>query len=92
MKAYVNTKNNETLNLRANPNTSAKVLARIPHGTELEVDTAADGWYRTFYNEQMGYVMSKFLAATTTQISKQDLQNIFNSLQSTLKIIEEVLK
>lgn len=91
MKTFVNTANKGTLNLRAEPSASAKVLARIPFGTELEAEFATNEWSKVEYNGKTGYVMSEFLS-DKTYVTKESLQRIYTSLKETLKIIEEVLK
>lgn len=88
MKTYVNTPNKGTVNLRAEPSTSAKTLAQIPYGTELEVDSTTTDWSYTTYKGIKGYVMNKFLDET----DKQKLQKIYDSLKATLRTIEEALK
>jgi len=91
MKVFVNTDNKGTLNLRAEPSASAKVLARIPYKTELSIETATGEWSKVTYNGITGYVMNKFLSEEN-KVTKENLQRIYNSLKSTLKIIEEVLQ
>ena len=91
MKTFVNTANKGTLNLRAEPSPSAKVLARIPFGTELDVEFTSKDWSKTEYNGKVGYVMNEFLGDKTS-VTKESLQKIYTSLKETLKIIEEVLK
>ena len=44
------------------------------------------------YNGKTGYVMNKFLGEQKAQITKEDLQRIYNSLKSTLQTIENVFK
>jgi uncharacterized protein YgiM (DUF1202 family) len=91
MKTFVNTANKGTLNLRAEPSASAKVLARIPYGTEIEAEFTNSKWSKVEYNGKIGYVMSEFLGDKTS-VTKESLQKIYTSLKETLKIIEEVLK
>lgn len=90
MKMYVKTANGGTLNLRVSPN--GAVIDKIPNNTLLDVEV--DGkWAKTQYNGHTGYVMTEYLvSAETSTITKQQLQSIYNSLNSTLKLIEEVLK
>ena len=88
---YVNTENKGTLNLRAEPSTSSKVLAQIPYGTSLELSLKNEIWSKTTYNNIEGYVMNKFLSSESN-ITKADLQKIYNSLKSTLETIEKILK
>ena len=91
MKTFVNTPNQGTLNMRAEPSTTAKVLAQIPNGTKLEVGTITETWSEVTYNGIKGYVMNKYLGENK-DISKADLQKIYDSLKSTLATIEKILK
>ena len=91
MKTFVNTPNQGTLNMRAEPSTTAKVLAQIPNGTQLEVQITTETWSEVTYNGNKGYVMNKYLGENKS-ISKADLQKIYDSLKSTLATIEKILK
>ena len=88
MKTYVNTDNKGTLNMRAAPSAKSPVLARIPYGTALEAEMVTDEWSKVTYNNQIGYVMNKFLGESDKEI----LQRIYDSLKSTLQTIESALK
>ena len=78
---YVKTENKGTLNLRAEPSTTGKVLAQIPYGTKLETLQLNDTWSKTTYNSKEGYVMNKFLVANLPkEITKENLKQIYNSL------------
>ena len=59
-KYVVNTKN-DPLNLRAEPNTKSKVLAKIPKGTIIEVDQIENGWGHTTYNGKPGFCSMSYL-------------------------------
>ncbi len=90
MTMYVSTSGG-TLNLRQNPN--GAVLAQIPNGTKLEVESYNKDWYKTTYNGKAGYVSAKFLKGeTASTFDKADLQRIYNSLKETLTLIEGVMK
>ena len=90
MIMYVKTANKGALNLRAKPNGS--VLAQIPNGTQLEVQSDGE-WSTTEYNGKKGYIKTEFLSTTQeTNITKAELREVYNSLQQTLKIIEKILK
>ena len=91
---YVKTDNKGTLNLREVPSSSGKVLARIPYGTKLETSQLDADWSKTTYDGKTGYVMNKFLVVslTTKEITRSDLEQVYNSLKSTLETIEKVLK
>ena len=92
MSMFVKTANKGSLNLRAQPSTSSAVLANIPYGTELAAESYNDEWSKVSYKERTGYVMTKFLVESLETDSKAALQKVYNSLKSTLKTIEEVLK
>lgn len=89
---YVKTDNKGTLNLRAEPSPTGKVLAQIPYGTQLETSQISATWSKTTYNGKEGYVMNKFLVISLKQITKEDLQKIYNSLQEVLQTLEKILK
>ena len=54
---------NSYLRLRAQPNTSSSVLARLPSGTQVEVldSQAVNGWYQVSYKGMKGYVSADYL-------------------------------
>lgn len=63
-KAYVNTNGNGSLNLRSKPRSDAKVLIRIPEGTQLDAEEFNETWACASYDGKHGYVMSKFLSSS----------------------------
>ena len=96
MSVYVKTQNHGTLNLRASPSSSSPVIATIPDGTEIPAEKINDTWSKTTYKNKEGFVMNKFLSTeepgVSSTVSKEQLQKIYNSLKSTLQLIDEVLK
>jgi len=91
MTVYVNTANKGTLNMRAQPTPTGKILAQIPYKTSLEVEYVDSTWSKTTYNGQIGYVKTEYLS-NGKSITKSDLQQIYNSLKNTLETIEKILK
>lgn len=91
MNVTVNTANKGTVNLRAEPSKTGKILAQIPNKTPLEAEYVDSTWSKITYNGQVGYVMTEFLS-NGKSITKSDLQQIYNSLKDTLKTIEKILK
>ena len=90
MKAIVKVTTGSTLNLRETPN--GKVIAKIPNETSLDVEIDGE-WAYTTYKNLKGYVNTSFLSVPgIAEINKSDLKKIYDSLQATLKTIEEVLK
>ena len=53
-----------SLNLRQSPNSSAKVLLRIPNGTPVQLLSRGSEWCAVVYQGTSGYVMSSFLRFT----------------------------
>lgn len=52
----------DPLNLREEPNTTSKVLATIASGIQIPITKTDDSaWYGTEYNNQHGYVSSKYI-------------------------------
>jgi len=88
---YVNTANKGTVNMRAEPKKTGKVLAQIPYKTSLEAEYVDDTWSKVTYNGKTGYVMTEFLS-NGKAITKADLQQIYNSLKASLETIEKILK
>ena len=90
MIVYVKTANKGALNLRAAPNGS--ILAKIPNGTKLEAQSEGE-WSKVGYNGKVGYVKTEFLSVSEdTIITKEDLKEIYDSLQQALHAIEKILK
>ena len=91
MTAYVNTNDKGKLNMREKPEKTSKVLAQIPYKTSLEVEYYNSVWSKVIYNDKTGYVMTEYLSIGKS-ITKADLQQIYDSLKSTLATIENILK
>lgn len=91
MTVYVNTTNKGSVNLRESPDKTSKILVQIPYNTKLEAEYYNSTWSKTGYNGKVGYVMTEFLSSGKA-ITKNDLQQIYNSLKNTLETIEKVLK
>ena len=60
-KATVVTSNKGPLNVRKEPKNSAKLLMKIPYGTEVSVLQEIDEWSKIQVGTRTGYVMTKFL-------------------------------
>ena len=92
MTMYVYTENHGTVNLRSQPSANSTVLTKIPYQTELEVEKVDDIWSSTVYKGIVGYVMTKYLSNGKPTITKDELNQIYDSLKSTLTVIENILK
>lgn len=56
------------LNIREQPNVSAKLLLSLPAGSEVTVISEEDGWSRVAVNGVIGYTSSNFLKITATAV------------------------
>ena len=54
----------ENLKVRAQPNTSAKVLGTLKKGTKVETYGLKDGWYEIKYEGKTGYISAKYTTET----------------------------
>ena len=94
MIMYVNTPNQGTLNLREKASTISKVLKKIPNGTKLECEDMGE-WMKAEYAGEIGYVLRSYLSdqsSTSSSVTKEDLQKVYNGLKEVLKTIENILK
>ena len=56
-----------TLRLRKTMSASAQILAEIPDGTTLSVETTSNNsWFKTSYNNKTGYVTAQYIAVTSS--------------------------
>lgn len=54
-----------SLNLRSSASSSSTSLAMIPNNTKLVLqDSGSNGWFKTVYNGNTGYVMARYIAVT----------------------------
>ena len=51
----------DSLNLRQRPTTAASILARMPHGTQINLLSREGEWSRVQYGTLTGYVMTSYL-------------------------------
>ncbi len=60
---YVYTSNGKSLNLRDYPSKDGNIIANIPYGASVKVDTSYVGssWLHVTYNKHTGYCMSRYL-------------------------------
>ncbi len=59
------TVNTDGLNLRETASTSGKIVTTIPQGTVLPLLSISNGWARTQYGRQTGYVMMDYIRSTS---------------------------
>lgn len=51
----------DSLNLRQQPTTASSILARMPHGTQVNLISREGEWSRVQYGTLTGYVMTSYL-------------------------------
>lgn len=72
----------ETVKLREQPNTDAKVLELASYGEEVEVLDKADNWYKVKYKRITGYIRSDLIQVEDKQ-GKQNETNTTNNANTT---------
>lgn len=88
------TTSGSTLNLRAQANTSAQVLAHMPNGAAVELTGFTDGWYKLTYNGVAGYASSEYITPVLDANGTRRDASVQVSAASSLgqKIVEEAMK
>ena len=83
-----------TVNLRQSPSKTASIITRITIKSEVElIEKTSTDWYKVKYGKYEGYMMAKYLKNTEQKsISQDDLRAVYDSLKSTLILIEKILK
>lgn len=61
-----------TVNLRTRPDSGAKLLDRIPVGTQVQVLTISGGWATVQHDGLTGYMMDKYLASESDAKSLEE--------------------
>lgn len=95
--AVVHAETGKTVNLRARPNTSAQLVARVPVGTVVQVAETArndkdERWSRVTADGKTGYMLADFLRGkgfadadqVTITLPKAAAQALLEALQKTL--------
>lgn len=59
----------DSVNLRADPNTSAKILDQLPDGTKVSIIAEEGDWYKISSNDTTGWVFSKYVNAADVAIA-----------------------
>lgn len=71
----IQTGNENKLNLRSAPRSSASVLTRFPNGTQVEILNALDStWDHVRVNGQTGYMMDRYLTSSVAFAPEQTEQ------------------
>ena len=65
--SYTVTTASSSLNLRADSNSDAAVLTEVPKGTVITVTESVEGWAKTTYGGQTGWVSTKYITAVPVQ-------------------------
>jgi len=94
-KMYVYTSNGKTLNLRDYPSKDGNIIANIPYGAEVSVDTGFVGssWSHVTYKNKTGYCMNRYLTSekpgpkpTTSPTSSTTLYGKFTNCYYTASV------
>lgn len=69
--AYIVKTSGSILNLRANPEPTAAILAKIPNGTAITVTESVPGWAKVTYNSATGWVSADYIEKAPADSSAQ---------------------
>lgn len=98
-KAWVYAPSGTTVNLRERPNSSGKLLDRVPIGTSVTVNESAQGWAQVTVNGKTGYMMAQFLqydpesgpAEPEAEPKEDGYETIMAKLNEIVEILREML-
>ncbi len=81
-----------TVNFRAEPSTSAKVLAQISHGTAVTVLRNDGSWCYALVKGQYGYIMSRYLSFSTKDAPQDEVSSPLNpgELEAVVQCVDAV--
>ena len=84
---YVGNTNNEGLNLRKSPSTSASVITVIPQGATVTITAKNGTWYKVNYNGNTGYVASSYivLGEKPSNTPSEDVQGTYEKVLAAMK-------
>ena len=90
---YVKTDNGKALNVRAEDNTQAKVLGKIPYGGKVQTITEhANHWMEILYNGKTAFVMSRYLSETKPAPKKNPAPSEKSDREKKLEEMNKQLK
>lgn len=98
-KAWVYAPSGTTVNLRERPNSSGKLLDRVPIGTSVTVNESAQGWAQVTVNGKTGYMMAQYLqydpesgpAEPEAEPKEDGYEAIMAKLNEIVEILREML-
>ena len=98
-KAWVYAPSGTTVNMRERPNSSGKLLDRVPIGTSVTVNESAQGWAQVTVNGKTGYMMAQFLqydpesgpAEPEAEPKEDGYEAIMAKLNEIVEILREML-
>lgn len=89
MQARVTANNNSPVNFRKSPN--GAIIAQIEQGTVVNVlSQHNDTWSNIQINNQIGYMMTKFLAPINTTNTIPSLSELKEELKKVLAILDKL--
>ena len=84
---YVGDTDNQGLNLRKSPSTSASVITVIPQGATVTITAKNGTWYKVNYNGNTGYVAASYivLGEKPTNTPSADVQGTYEKVLAAMK-------
>lgn len=72
--AYTGKTNYPNVNFRAEATTDSESMGKLPEGTEVEVVSYEDDWYKVKYDGKTGYIYSQYLEADSSAKSEENTE------------------
>ena len=72
--AYTGKTNYPNVNFRAEATTDSESMGKLPEGTEVEVVSYEDDWYKVKYDGKTGYIYSQYLDADSSAKSEENTE------------------
>lgn len=90
-KAEVIASSGNNVNLRAQPNKSSKILAKVPLKQIVDVLSTQNGWSKIIYQNITGYMMNEFLKKIDSPDQQPDTPSQDTDEKEKLKLIKQYL-
>lgn len=81
----------DVVNLRANPNTSSKILNQLDKGTKVSVVGSEGNWYKVSYSDSTGWINDEYISVRDQAISAGTVTGSVVNVRSKPDISAEIL-
>lgn len=93
--AYAETKaaviTGDDVNLRAKPSTSASVVTKVDKGTNVNIISESEGWYKVNFGDKKGWITAQFVSVKSETAGKGKILAENVNLRSTPSLSAKVI-